>query len=135
MVDPDDGPAANHPIGVQNLFTEWGLSPALTDEQEALLGCGPFYGTNCDIEGTDLMNIEASSQIQSWPIFEGTFTNAQFTYLTTRRDLAQPGTTGFNGGPVCTRYEGGKSYILPGCRGPGDVGYNINQDGSTFGVN
>ena len=72
---------------------------------------------------------------QSWPIFEGTFTNAQFTYLTTRQDLPQPGTMGFNGGPVCTRYEGGKTYILPGCRGPGDVGYNINQDGSTFGVN
>jgi hypothetical protein len=47
VLDPNDGPAANHPIAAQNLFTQSGLSPALTDEQEALLGCGPFYGTNC----------------------------------------------------------------------------------------
>ncbi len=133
VVDPNDGPPMNHPIALQNIFAPYGLSPVLTDEQEALLGCGPFYGTNCDIDGIDLMNVEASASIQSWPIFEGTFTNGRGTWLTTDKGRAQPGTTGFNGGPVCTRYEGGKTYILPGCRGPGDVGYNRNVDGSTFG--
>ncbi len=133
VVNPNDGPPMNHPIATQNIFAAYGLSPTLTDEQEALLGCGPFYGTNCDIEGIDLMNVEASSTIQSWPMFEGTFTNGRGLWLTTDRAVAQPGTTGFNGGPVCTRYEGGKTYILPGCRGPGDVGYNVNVDGSTFG--
>ena len=131
--DPNDGPMANHPIGFQNLFTQFGLSPFLTDEQEALLGCGPFYGTNCDIDGMDLMSAEASATIQSWPFFDGTFTNGAGTWLTTDSSKIQPGTTGFQGGPVCTRYEGGKTFILPGCRGPRDYGYNVNVDGSTFG--
>ncbi len=38
---------------------------------------------------------------------------------------------GFLGGPVCTRYEGGQLLILPGCRGPGDPGYDPNVDGTT----
>jgi len=133
-MDPNDGAMANHPIGFQNLFTQFGLSRFLTDEQEALLGCGPFYGTNCDIDGLDLMNMEASATIQSWPFFDGTFTNGAGTWLTTDSSKPQPGTTGFvRGGPVCTRYEGGKTFILPGCRGPGDYGYSINVDGSTNG--
>jgi hypothetical protein len=134
--DPNDGPEMNHPNPIQNIFAPYGLSPALTDEQEALLGCGPFYGTNCDIHGVDLMNMEASATIQSWPVFEGTFTDARAgggTFFTTDKSRAQPGTTGFQGGPVCTRVEGGRTYILPGCRGPGDIGYDINVDGSTFG--
>ena len=108
VVDPNDGPVANHPVPIQNLFTQYGLSPVLTDEQEALLGCGPFYGTNCDIDGVGLMRSELSALVQSWPIPEGE--------------------------PVCTRYEGSMPSILPGCRGPGDPGYNINVDGSTSGA-
>jgi hypothetical protein len=133
VLDPNDGDQAFHPIGFQNLFTFWGLSRFLTDEQEALLGCGPFYGTNCDIDGYDLMNTEASSQIQSWPIFDGTFLGTE-SWLTTDDSRIQPGTVGFQGGPVCTRFENGKSFVLPGCRGPGDYGYNINVDGSTSGL-
>jgi len=132
VMDPNDGPAATHPVGFQNLFTQFGLSRFLTDEQEALLGCGPFYGTNCDIDGMDLMNSEASASTQSWPHFEGTFVQGQVP-LTTDGSRPQPGTVGFQGGPVCTRYEGGKTFILPGCRGPRDYGYDINVDGSTFG--
>jgi hypothetical protein len=55
--------------------------------------------------------------------------------LTTDGSKAQPGTTGFRGGPTCTRYEGGKTYILPGCRGPGDSRYDVDVDGSTSGAN
>ena len=66
------------------------------------------------------MNVEASATIQSWPLFEGTFTNGAGTWLTTDSSKLQPGTVGFQGGPVCTRYEGGRTFILPGCRGPGD---------------
>ena len=131
--DPNDGDPMDHPNPVQNIFAPYGLSPALTDEQEALLGCGPFYGTNCDIDGIDLMNSEASASMQSWPLFDGTFTNGGGTWFTTDASRAQPGTTGFNGGPVCTRYEGGRTFILPGCRGPGDSGYDRDVDGSTFG--
>jgi hypothetical protein len=109
-----------------------GLQPFLTDEQEALLGCGPFYGTQCDVDGIDLMNIEASSQLQSWTLFDGTF--GPGVWLTTDASRAQPGTVGFRGGPACTRYENGRSYILPGCRGRGDRGYDPAVDGTTGGA-
>jgi hypothetical protein len=108
-----------------------GLQPFLTNEQEALLGCGPFYSTQCDIAGLDVMNTEASAIMQSFPGFPGTsgeFWDTRWTHV------AQPGTVGFLGGPVCTRYEGGRTYILPGCRGPGDSGYNPRVDGTTGGA-
>jgi len=130
VMDPSDGPAAMHPIGFQNLFTQFGLSRFLTDEQEGLLGCGPFYGTNCDIDGVDLMNAEASALMQSFPGFPGTSGGHWDTRDTS---VHQPGTVGFQGGPICTRYEGGRLFVLPGCRGPGEPGYDIDVDGSTFG--
>jgi hypothetical protein len=46
------------------------LSDYLTDEQEALLGCGPFYGTNCDKHGIDLFNAEFSVLGQRLPNIE-----------------------------------------------------------------
>jgi hypothetical protein len=49
------------------------LSAKLTDQQEALLGCGRFYRTSCDLDGIDLLNMEASVAYQSWPDVEGTF--------------------------------------------------------------
>jgi hypothetical protein len=135
-MDPNDGDFADingtgfeGQASVQGWLPS-GLQPFLTDEQEALLGCGPFYGTQCDIAGVDLMNAEASAIMQSFPGFPGTsgeFWDTRWTHV------AQPGTVGFLGGPLCTRYEGGRTYILPGCRGPGDPGYDINVDGSTTG--
>ncbi len=132
-VDPNDGGAP--PLTGISKFDQlvtvgYSLSRTLTPEQEALLGCGPFYGTSCDAQGIDLMNAEASALIQSWPFFEGTFGT---WWDTTDASVAQPGTVGFNGGPVCTRYERGRMFILPGCRGPGDPGYNVAQDGSISG--
>ncbi len=101
--DPNDGPqllgafcsSGNADAGVC-------LSERLTDAQEALLGCGPFYGINCDIEGIDLFHAEASVLFQAFPQFVG---------------------------PVATRYERGRLFILPGARGPGDPGYDPLQDG------
>jgi hypothetical protein len=109
------------------LFLPTGLSPFLTPEQEALLGCGILYRTRCDVDGIDLLNAEASALAQSWPGFDGTFGDWDLT----DRGVAQPGTVGFDGGPVCTRFEGGELRVLPGCRGPGDRGYRRDQDGST----
>jgi hypothetical protein len=137
----DGGPPlpGEHPNPIQSLFTQFGLSALLTDEQEALLGCGPFYGTNCDIDGIDLMNLEASAAIQSWPIFDGTF--GPGLWDTRDASRAQPGTVGFQGGPVCTRYENGRTFILPGCRrgrepgdGRADSGYDWTVDGTTIGA-
>jgi hypothetical protein len=129
------------------------LDSGLTNEQRALLGCGPFFGTRCDssvtfeindcdpvtlegctvfeasrrgffddvIPGTaqpgggiDLLNMEASAIMQSFPGFDGTPAG----YITTSR-AAAPGTIDFEGGPVCTRFVPGQArpVKLPGCRG------------------
>lgn len=112
------------------IWTPTGVSPHLTDEQEALLGCGAYYDTKCDIHGIDIMNAEASAIAQSWPGIEGTLGD----WYTTDTSVAQPGTTGFEGGPACTRYENGKLYTLPGCRGPGDPDYDPKVDGTTGGA-
>jgi hypothetical protein len=77
------------------------------------------------------MNAEASVFLQSWPTFEGTFGTDWDVRDATR---AQPGTVGFQGGPLCTRFENGRLQVLPGCRGPGDPGYDVNVDGSTTGL-
>jgi hypothetical protein len=106
------------------------LSGRLTDEQEAMLGCGPFYRTSCDLDGIDLMNAEASALFQSFPGFAGTSGD----WDTTDSGVAQPGTVGFRGGPPCTRVEGGKLFVLPGCRGPGDDGYDPRVDGTPTGL-
>jgi hypothetical protein len=60
---------------VQNVgcgLSQGKLSKSLTPEQEALLGCGPFFGTNCDYSGLDLLNAEASAMFQSFVGIEGT---------------------------------------------------------------
>ena len=75
-------------------WTFGGIQRWLTDEQEALLGCGEFYGTLCDLDGIDLFNIEASALTMSWSNVEGTF----FDWNTTNASVAQPGTMSFQGG-------------------------------------
>ncbi len=112
------------------LLLAFGLANNLSDEQEALLGCGKFWGTDCDLDGPDLMNAELGALVQSFPGVPGTFLNGM-PWDTTNARLAQPGTVGFRGGPVCTRYERGKTFILPGCRGPRDPGYVATKDGTT----
>lgn len=37
----------------------------LTPEQEALIGCGPYWGTDCRRHGIDLYNVEATALQQS----------------------------------------------------------------------
>ena len=103
------------------------LDNTMTQEQQALLGCGSFYGISCSDDGIDLLNAEASALLQSFPGFDGTpFSGA----LTTDASRPQPGTLGFLGGPACTRWVNGAVMILPGCRGPADSGYVAAQDGT-----
>ncbi|MAE93579.1 MAG: hypothetical protein CL910_02865 [Deltaproteobacteria bacterium] len=134
-VDPGDGgvlvvpPEFAADLGVL-VWLSTALQPVLTDEQEALLGCGVFFGTQCDIAGIDLFNAEASAIMQSFVGFDG----SSGDWTTTDRRVAQPGTVGFEGGPVCTRFEGGRRYVLPGCRAPGERGYDILVDGSPAGA-
>ncbi len=112
------------------------LSSLLSVQQEALLGCGPYYATNCDAQGVDLLNAEASAITQSWVGFEGTVKG----WDAGNTAVAQPGTVGFLGGSPCTRNYGGKFrvVVLPGCRGPtynsasfgGANDYALNVDGN-----
>lgn len=99
--DPGDALAYAGPLGPRSALSNY-LSP----QQAALLGCGPFYGTICDVEGIDLFNSEASALVQSFPQFEP-------------------------GGPVATRFWNGALVKLPGSRGPGDPGYDPFVDGCT----
>ena len=107
------------------------LSLRLTAQQEALLGCGPFWGTNCDDSGVDLLNTSASVMLQSFAGFDraGGYPAAWTTCYPARRCMAgttgdfapQPGTLGFDGGPVGTVYApsitANRAIRLPGARG------------------
>ncbi len=101
-----DGPFAPYDNGLNPFFGVDALTYYLTQEQEALLGCGPFYGTSCDIQGIDLFNAEASVLVQSFPQFEP-------------------------GGPVATRYVNGlpNAVTLPGARTIYDPAWNPSVDG------
>jgi hypothetical protein len=166
-IDPFDGPALTvgeavaagltpTPIDGAVLYAS-GLQAQLSDEQQALLGCGPFYRIFCDGVGIALVNAEAGTLFQSLLGFEGipipelgnpgsdgAFNTADdVTLLATNPFQTQPGTVGFQGAPICTRYENGQMSVLPGCRGAGpdglpgtpddDAGYNMAQDGTTTG--
>jgi hypothetical protein len=112
--DPADGPPGGgffgtdctFPTALCNLFgvSTSNVSMYLTDQQEALLGCGPLFRTDCDVQGIDLFNAEASVLLQAL--------------------------SGFEGKPVATRFQDGRSWILPGARGPGDRGYDPRIDGT-----
>ncbi len=141
VVNPHDGPAPSpsmHPEPFQAIFTQFGLSRHLTDQQEALFACGPFYGNNCDIHGPSfltgrgLMRTEASSLFQSFPRLGGACGSSGWD--TSDPALPQPGTVGFAGEPVCARYDEGTTSLLPGCRGPADADYDPTEDGGTTGA-
>ena len=111
------GPFSDGGAGLFALLNE-GLGQRLTPQQEALLGCGPFWYTDCDDDGVDFLNAEASVLIQSWPGFDGTSGSA-FDW---RTDVGlQPGTLDFaiqvGSGPVATRFVDGRLVRLPGSRG------------------
>ncbi len=105
-------------------FLTSGISPFLTDQQEALLGCGPFYDTNCDVHGFDLLNADPNALFESFPTVEGTFRGGA-VWDATDASRAQPGTIHFDGF-TC-------AYIA-GCRGPGDKGYRPDVDGTNTGL-
>ena len=76
--------------------------------------------------GVDLLNIEASALLQSWTGLYGGPPRAD-------DPRPQPGTVGFQGGPVCSRVVNGQVQILPGCSGPisgGPVCTRVLPDGT-----
>ena len=65
--DPRDGPPSGfgvpEPLGSIIGLPLGGLSMFLSDEQEALLGCGPFYRTDCDDDGIDRLVLEGVAHV------------------------------------------------------------------------
>ena len=120
------------------------LNQTLTDEQEALLGCGPFFGTDCEKDGIDLLNAEASVLLQTWPGIEGNYgkylSNHNFLgYVVGGTDpngnpFPMPGTSTFVGAKPGARVVKNHTVQLPGARSPNDAGYNVNVDGSNTGL-
>ncbi len=137
--DPGDdtGLFSDGGVGIFSLVGDT-LGQRSTPEQEALFGCGPFFSSDCDTDGIDFLNAEASVLFQSWTGFEGTSGRVE-DWDTADATLAQPGTLGFVGGPVATRNVSGQLVMLPGSRGPGDPGYDPLVDGCSgpgvFGCN
>jgi hypothetical protein len=109
--DPGDGPRPSFPSTGRD-----SLSTFLTPQQQGLLGCGPSYGTNCDQNGIDLFNAEASVLLQAFPQFEDGGPVAT-RFLEQRQ------------GPVATRYAGGQVITLPGARTIYDPAWDPLQDG------
>jgi hypothetical protein len=119
------------------------LDNHLSAAQRALLGCGPYYGQAdggaparpCSVFGIDLLNAEASALTSAWitqPGVQGT----SFLNLTG----PAPGTVPWyaaNGRFNCQRHvEDIGLVILPGCRAPGEPGYNplVDYDPANIGV-
>lgn len=107
------------------------LNRVLSPAQQALFGCGDFYGTDCDVLGMSVLLSEAGAMLQSWPGFHG----LGELWDLTDPSVPQPGTVFFDGGPVCTRPDAGGPAKLPGCRGPGEPDHDPGVDGSTQAVN
>ena len=98
--------AANTPLvglrpatGPGSIPPDYGLSDALSPQQQAFFGCGDRYQTVCNVQGVDLANTEASVTLQAFPWFEGTLFNDKWD--TADASLPQPGTVAalFNDGP------------------------------------
>src|SRR5678809_441868 len=77
-----------------------------------------------------LLSVVSQCLSAPWNV-PGTFQGADKHWDTTDKSVAQPGTEEFQGAPLCTRFENGRTYMLPGCRGPRDKGYDPRVDGTT----
>ena len=102
-----------------------GINGRLTQEQKALLGCGEFYGRNCELEGIRVEHAEAGALLRSFVQGAADVTNGSFP---------QPGTVGAADLPAAVRGTAGSEVLLPGGRGPGDPGYDASQDGTATGL-
>lgn len=103
-------PGPFSPLGFQILPGEDGLFPtlntALTDQQDALHGCGRFFGSNCDLDGIQLFHAAPDVLLEAFV-------------------AVRP----------CTRLQGSSLVLLPGCRGPADAGWDPDVDGSPLSGN
>jgi hypothetical protein len=123
--DPNTAVIPLHP-GLNDLAgmgTSAGLAGYLSPEQQALLGCGDFYSTNCNSQGIDMFNFEGSVVFQGFPQTE---------------HAARP-----LEGAIATRFlpQLGRTVQLPGARSvfnyfddPEGYRWNPNVDGCVVGL-
>jgi hypothetical protein len=81
------------------------LGGTLSAEQEALLGCGPYWGTECARDGIDLRNADVGVLQQSWTGAQGSYRPEYGALFQSGRLVQLPGTRGFllpGGVPVPT---------------------------------
>ena len=96
--DMNDGPGGSPSFPPLPFFQT--LGAVFTDQQEALIGCGVYWGTNCDTSttttfgGLDLLNMEASFLAQAFVGVEGTDDQALLAAAGAPRD---PGPDGIPG--------------------------------------
>lgn len=115
----------------------------LSDQQQALFGCGRYWGTSCDTStreapgGIDLLNTDLSVLAMSWVGAPGTSGEWDSRDAT----VAQPGTVGFLGGPAGRFVEGDRVFTLPGARSPwptetdlDPAGWNAPEDGCVSAI-
>ena len=99
-------------------------APAGCAASAGIAGLGPaLCGLIPGVFGADAATSEPAVLLQSWTGLGGA------PPLTTD-PRPQPGTVGYQAGPICTRVlSNGEIVVLPGCRGPGDPGYDPAIDG------
>ena len=89
---------------------------------------GRFYSTSCDLDGVDVLNMEASVFFQSFPnVPRDVRRRASKRWDTTDEDRAQPGTVGFQGGAALHALRGRQDVHAPRLPRPGRHGYNVED--------
>jgi hypothetical protein len=122
--------AGNIPIvDLDGVFFSTNNISNLTTQQQALLGCGSFYGTNCLLDGIDLLNADGSALTSAW-----------LTQPEAPSDVTQPGQPGTIpyveqfGRFWCQSFVKGVGLVvLPGCHA-GSVGEGAVEAGWVLGI-
>lgn len=105
------------------------LNEVLTDEQEALLGCGPLYGGDCEASGVDPFAADLPALTQSWVGFDGTCVQQSgFEDWHLANGEPQPGTIG-HPGAAALDVAGARSPFLADGTTPNPA-YTPSVDGS-----
>ncbi len=100
------------------------LNDVLTPAQKALFGCGELMFINCELVGIPFELTEAGALLRAFVAGDADAADAS---------VAQPGTLGTLA-DGCKRTLGELGVTLAGCRGPGDLGFDANVDGTQEGL-
>lgn len=109
------------------------IHAVLSDEQEALIGCGPGLGTDCEGEGIDWLAAARPVLTQSWVGFDGSCARTGAPddwHLANGRPL--PGTVGY-AAPLADPPAGARPMLLPDGVTPNPE-HDPGRDGTSTGL-